>query len=143
MGTSTVSQLPAAMPVQQIRIFPIICTVLLYAGSDKAFEVILRTNPFPSITGMVCDHLCQNKCTRINYDEAVQIREVKRFISEQKEFRLKKAEKNGIKVAVIGAGPAGLSCAYYLSLRRILCQMFSKAEQRPVEWFSLQFPVSG
>ncbi len=48
---------------------------------DKAYEVILRTNPFPSVTGMVCDHLCQGKCTRINYDDPLQIREVKRFIS--------------------------------------------------------------
>ena len=47
-----------------------------------AFEAIFRTNPFPSVTGMVCDHLCQLKCTRINYDEALQIREIKRFVAE-------------------------------------------------------------
>jgi putative selenate reductase len=107
---------------------------------DKAFEVILRTNPFPSITGMVCDHLCQDKCTRINYDEPVQIREVKRFISEQKEFRLKKAEKNGIKVAVIGAGPAGLSCAYYLSLAGFSVDVF---ESRTKAGGMVQFAIPG
>ncbi|MEI7895905.1 MAG: hypothetical protein WCJ26_02630 [bacterium] len=47
-----------------------------------AFDAILRTNPFPSVTGMVCDHTCQLKCTRMNYDEAVQIREIKRFAAE-------------------------------------------------------------
>ncbi len=44
---------------------------------DKALEVILQTNPFPSVTGMVCDHLCQNKFTRINYDNPLLIREGK------------------------------------------------------------------
>ena len=75
---------------------------------DKAYEVILRTNPFPSVTGMVCDHLCQGKCTRINYDDPLQIREVKRFISVQDEVRLTPAADNGIRAAVIGAGPSGL-----------------------------------
>ncbi len=83
---------------------------------DKAYEVILRTNPFPAITGMVCDHLCQNKCTRVNYDNSLLIREVKRFISEQKAVKLKPQGKNDIKVGIIGAGPSGLSCAYYLAL---------------------------
>ncbi|MGE5357332.1 MAG: putative selenate reductase subunit YgfK [Deltaproteobacteria bacterium] len=83
---------------------------------DIAFETILKTNPFPSITGLVCDHLCQNKCTRINYDNPVLIREVKRFISEQEEIVIGKPEKNNFKVAVLGAGPSGMSCAYYLAL---------------------------
>jgi putative selenate reductase len=91
---------------------------------DKAYEVILRTNPFPSITGMVCDHLCQNKCTRINYDESLLIREVKRFISEQKEVKLTPQSKNGVNVAIIGAGPSGLSCAYYLALAGFSVEVF-------------------
>lgn len=90
----------------------------------KAYEVILKTNPFPSITGMVCDHLCQNKCTRINYDESLLIREVKRFISEQDEVKPDTASKNNIKVAVIGAGPSGLSCAYYLALAGFSVEVF-------------------
>ncbi|MFO7827266.1 MAG: putative selenate reductase subunit YgfK [Bacteroidales bacterium] len=91
---------------------------------DKAYEVILKTNPFPAITGMVCDHLCQNKCTRVNFDDALLIREVKRFISEQDEIKLTPAEKNDIKVAVIGAGPSGLSCAYYLALAGFSVEVF-------------------
>ncbi|HNQ69526.1 MAG TPA: putative selenate reductase subunit YgfK [Bacteroidales bacterium] len=82
-----------------------------------AYETILETNPFPAITGMICDHLCQNKCTRVNYDSSLLIREVKRFISEQDEVKREVyAAKNEIKVAVVGAGPSGLSCAYYLEL---------------------------
>ncbi|MDX9696489.1 MAG: FAD-dependent oxidoreductase, partial [Bacteroidales bacterium] len=91
---------------------------------DKAYEVILRTNPFPSITGMVCDHLCQNKCTRINYDKSLLIREIKRFISEQKEVKLSPQDKNGLNVAIIGAGPSGLSCAYYLALAGFSVEVF-------------------
>ncbi len=91
---------------------------------DKAFETILKTNPFPSITGMVCDHLCQNKCTRVNYDSSLLIREVKRFISEQNEVKLPIENKNDLKVAIIGAGPAGLSCAYYLALAGFSIEVF-------------------
>jgi putative selenate reductase len=86
---------------------------------DKAFEVIMEKNPFPRVTGMVCDHLCQTKCTRINYDSPVLIREVKRFIAENagKDFtQTRNKILKSIKVAIIGAGPAGLSCAYYLAL---------------------------
>ncbi len=91
---------------------------------DRAFEVILRTNPFPSVTGMVCDHLCQDKCTRINYDDPLQIREVKRFISSQDEGDLKPAPASGLKAAVIGAGPAGLSCAYFLRMSGFAVDVF-------------------
>ncbi len=91
---------------------------------ENAYRVILRTNPFPSITGMICDHLCQNKCTRVNYDKTLLIREVKRFVSEQKEVKLLATKTNGIKVAVIGAGPSGLSCAYYLALAGFSVEVF-------------------
>ena len=91
---------------------------------DKAFEIILKTNPFPSITGMVCDHLCQNKCTRVNYDNSLLIREVKRFISEKDEVKLNPKHKNNLSVAIIGAGPSGLSCAYYLALAGFSIDVF-------------------
>lgn len=107
---------------------------------DKAFDVILRTNPFPSITGMVCDHLCQNKCTRINYDESLLIREVKRFISEQNEVTLKPANKNGIKVAIVGAGPSGLSIAYYLALAGFTVEVF---EAKSKSGGMVQFAIPG
>lgn len=84
---------------------------------QKAFNVIMQTNPFPSVTGMVCDHLCQTKCTRINYDNPLLIREIKRFIAERNlQCDVIPAKNTGIKVAIIGAGPSGLSCAYFLTL---------------------------
>jgi putative selenate reductase len=96
---------------------------------DKAFEVILRTNPFPSVTGLICDHLCQTKCTRINYDDALHVREVKRFISEQDEVTLTPAVYNGMRTAIIGAGPAGLSCAYYLRMAGFVVDMFEARQK--------------
>jgi putative selenate reductase len=96
---------------------------------EKAYEIILNTNPFPSITGMVCDHLCQNKCTRVHYDSTLLIREVKRFVSEQKEVKLQPAAANGLKVGIIGAGPTGLSAAYYLALAGYEIEVFEAQSQ--------------
>ncbi|NPD44306.1 MULTISPECIES: putative selenate reductase subunit YgfK [unclassified Lentimicrobium] len=98
---------------------------------EKAAQVIKETNPFPLTTGMVCDHLCQTKCTRINYDSPLLIREIKRFIAEE-------AKKNGgghqekigdKKAAIIGAGPAGLSCAYYLAIAGVEVNVYESKEQ--------------
>ncbi len=85
---------------------------------QKAFEVIMQTNPFPTITGSVCDHECQGKCTRINYDSTLAIREIKRYVAakEHDEAFIQSLPDNGLKAAIIGAGPAGLSCAWYLRL---------------------------
>ena len=87
---------------------------------NKAFETILQTNSFPIVTGMVCDHTCQLKCTRINYDNSLLIREIKRFVTENTDEKTQRTyEKlkvaNIQKVSIIGAGPAGISAAYYLA----------------------------
>ena len=85
---------------------------------EKAYEVILKDNPLPNITGNVCDHLCQAKCTRINYDNPLLIRGIKRFISEKFDstYKLKTEKNKNSKISVIGAGPSGLSAAYFLAL---------------------------
>jgi len=85
---------------------------------EKAFQTILATNPFPHVQGMVCDHLCQYKCTRINYDSPVMIREIKRFIAQNQKRAASPASipANGKKIVIIGAGPTGMSCAYFLAL---------------------------
>jgi len=84
---------------------------------QKAFDVIMAKNPFPNMLGVACDHFCQTKCTRINYDESLKIKEVKRFIAESGFVSdVSTTPPNGQKVAIIGAGPSGLSCAYFLRL---------------------------
>ncbi|HAE39676.1 MAG TPA: putative selenate reductase subunit YgfK, partial [Candidatus Riflebacteria bacterium] len=92
----------------------------------KAYEVIMRNNPMPNVLGMVCDHQCQHHCTRANYDSSLLIREIKRFIAVRFKDRpvLQPAKSNGKKVAIIGAGPSGLSCAYFLTLEGFTVEMF-------------------
>lgn len=85
---------------------------------SEAVAVILNTNPFPSVCGRVCDHRCEARCRRNQIDEAVAIRTLKRFAADFIKDRPQSsiAEHNGqAKVGIIGAGPAGLSCAYFLA----------------------------
>jgi putative selenate reductase len=97
---------------------------------SNAFDTIMLTNPFPSVTGMVCDHPCQSKCTRINYDNSLLIREVKHFIAENavKMDSVVSEQKNGKKVTIIGAGPSGLSCAWFLVLAGFDVDVFETKE---------------
>ncbi len=93
---------------------------------ENAYRTILATNPFPNMQGMVCDHPCQYKCTRLNYDSPLLIREIKRFIaqSQKEEIELTPRPDNGKTVAVIGAGPSGLSAAFFLRLEGYSVDIF-------------------
>lgn len=85
---------------------------------DRAVRTILATNPFPEVQGLVCDHPCRNKCTRLNYDRPLLIREIKRFAAERggAGLELEPGPANGLLAAIIGAGPSGLACAFFLAL---------------------------
>jgi len=93
---------------------------------EKAYRVILADNPFPNVQGMVCDHLCQEKCTRINYDDPLLIREIKRFAARRHKGAtgLKPGAPNGRKAAIVGAGPSGLACAHFLALAGFKVEIF-------------------
>lgn len=86
----------------------------------EAFELIISKNPLPHITGFICDHQCMFKCVRNDYEEPVLIRELKRVAAEKgfsqymKNLKLD-VKPNNVKVAVIGAGPAGLASTYFLA----------------------------
>ncbi len=86
----------------------------------QALKTHLKNNPFPAVCGRVCPHQCEAKCRRIDIDSAVSIRSVKRFMADSIDDYLKcfpeKQDSNGIKIAVIGAGPSGLSNAYFLTM---------------------------
>ena len=83
----------------------------------EAMAVILRSNPQPGITGSVCDHPCTERCVRSFYDAPLAIREIKRFAFEHAGVLApeRPGPVLGIKVAIVGAGPAGLSAAYFLA----------------------------
>jgi putative selenate reductase len=86
---------------------------------DRALAVILHRNPLPGVTGYVCTHLCQTRCTRNNYDEPVLIRDLKRFATEQGTVTIPSPAKSERRVAVIGSGPSGLAAAYFLALNGV------------------------
>ena len=87
---------------------------------EQAWGILTEKNPFPSTCGRVCPHPCEGECNRNHKDSAVSINNMERFIGDfalENNFKLKRLseEKYPQKVAVIGAGPAGLSCAYQLA----------------------------
>ena len=106
---------------------------------QDALALIKKDNPLPAICGRVCNRRCEDACTRGSIDEAIAIDEVKRFIAEQD----LKAETRFIpnkvvptlngefkeKIAIIGAGPAGLSCAFYLAEKGYYPTIFEKNEK--------------
>ncbi|MFC1978481.1 FAD-dependent oxidoreductase [Chloroflexota bacterium] len=83
----------------------------------EALQVIRSTNPFPSICAYVCTHACEDACRRCQVDSAVSIKAIKRFALEFGGDRMIQTEAkttHAEKVAIVGSGPAGLACAYYL-----------------------------
>ena len=99
-----------------------------------ALELIKKENPFPAVCGRICNRKCEDACTRGNLDHAVAIDEVKKFIADKEldrdtRFVPKKLyDYSDKKIAVIGAGPAGLSCAYYLACDNYKVTVFDKNE---------------
>lgn len=86
---------------------------------DEAFSIIAKDNTCPAITGTICNHNCQYKCTRLDYDESVSIRDMKKVavLNAQDKYiaNIKQASlRSNKKVAVIGAGPAGMATAIFL-----------------------------
>ncbi len=106
----------------------------------EALQLIKRENPFPAVCGRICNRRCEDACTRGTVDQAVAIDEVKRFIAQQDldaetrfvpEKVIPKVDGEfSEKIAVIGGGPAGLSCAYYLAEKGYRPMVFEK-ESRP------------
>ena len=94
---------------------------------EDAFLSVILDNPLPASTGRVCQHPCDNRCRRAGLDEAVNMRDVHRLIADEvllsdrfddvvARVRERRLEPTGREVAIIGAGPTGLTCAYYLAL---------------------------
>lgn len=117
---------------------------------DEAFSVIVNDNSSPAITGSICDHQCQYKCTRLDYDESLLIRDMKKIAvlnAQDKHIAvIKPAEiRSRKKVAVIGAGAAGLATALFLRRNGMEATVMDKKD-RPyglVEYVIPEFRISG
>ena len=106
----------------------------------EALGLIKRDNPFPAVCGRICNRRCEEECTRGAVDQAVAIDEVKRFIAQlDLDAKTRYIPEPVIpkigggfeeKIAIIGAGPAGMSCAYFLALKGYKPTVFEK-ESRP------------
>jgi len=99
-----------------------------------AWEAILRENPFPGICGRVCFHPCEDVCNRGSFDEAVAIHVLERFLANRARRGvftpdLKRLAPKRQTVAVVGAGPAGLSAAYFLTLLGYRADVFEAADE--------------
>jgi len=117
----------ATCPVEQD--VPDYAWLIAHGDYDRALSVILARNPLPGITGYICTHVCQTKCTRNNYDESVAIRSLKRFAVENGKASIAPHAKTDKKVAVIGGGPSGLSAASFLALNGIDVTIFEAKDK--------------
>ncbi|MFC1819987.1 FAD-dependent oxidoreductase [Thermodesulfobacteriota bacterium] len=98
---------------------------------QRALELIKEANPFPSICGRICPHPCESSCNRGGIDEPVANHAIERFVADldlnaDKRYMPKIKDKKEGTVAVIGSGPAGLSCAYYLAKKGYQITIFEK-----------------
>jgi heterodisulfide reductase subunit A-like polyferredoxin len=94
---------------------------------EAAVKLIMEDLPLPGVLGRVCPHPCESACRRREMDEAVAICNLKRFAADQVDLSslpIPKVTKKRKKIAIIGSGPAGLSCAYHLARRGYPCTIF-------------------
>jgi NADPH-dependent glutamate synthase beta subunit-like oxidoreductase len=101
---------------------------------SEALELIKRENPFPAVCGRICPHKCESACTRNGIDEPLAVDEIKKFIADRElstgqRFVPARKPVRAEKIAVIGGGPAGLSCAWFLALEGYRVTVFEKQQR--------------
>ncbi|HQG30670.1 MAG TPA: NAD(P)-binding protein [Deltaproteobacteria bacterium] len=118
---------------------------LIQTGKYKeALKLIKKDNPFPAVCGRVCNHPCETACQRAKVDEPIDIMHLKRFVADldlndETRYIPEKKEKKGKTVGVVGAGPAGLTAAYYLAVEGYDVTVY-EAAPIPGGWLTLGIP---
>lgn len=112
---------------------------------QAAWENLVAANPLPAITGRVCDHPCETACNRGQFDAAIAIHNVERFLGDEAiragwDYALPPLAADAPRVAVVGAGPAGLSCAYHLRLQGVRAMLMDRL---PVAGGTLRMALPG
>ncbi len=124
---------------------PKIQMLTVQGAFKEAWELILRENPFPGICGRVCFHPCEGACNREEFDEAVAIHVIERFLAEtaaryELKPRIEPLPQQNRKIAIVGAGPAGLSAAYFVTVLGYSCDVF-EARMEPGGMLRWAIPV--
>ena len=110
--------------------------LIAHGRFQEALDLVREAIPFPGICGRICTHPCEVNCRRNEVDEPVAIRQLKRFIADWELKKVNPAKRNKFKIslpavdakriAIVGAGPAGLTAAYYLALKNHSVTVFEK-----------------
>jgi hypothetical protein len=113
---------------------PLMNRLLARGEFAEALQVVKKDIALPSVLGRICSAPCEGACRRRTIDEAVSICLLKRFagdddLSAEQAWQPRQAPKSGKKVAIIGAGPAGLAAAYYLALKGHRCQVIDRNQK--------------
>ncbi|MEW5760712.1 MAG: FAD-dependent oxidoreductase, partial [Candidatus Thermoplasmatota archaeon] len=116
-----------ACPIKQD--IPNYCKLLGEGNFDDALEVIIKSNPIPGICGRICVKFCETKCILGKKGEPIAIAWLKRAAADFGKAEVKIEKYNGRKIAIIGSGPAGLSCAYFLAREGYDVKIFEKASR--------------
>jgi NADPH-dependent glutamate synthase beta subunit-like oxidoreductase/CO/xanthine dehydrogenase FAD-binding subunit len=133
-GASKVNTPPCSTNCPGTLDIPSFLSKVREGALNEAAEILLNSNPMPSITGRVCPHSCEPECNRNDFDESVSIRCIERFIGDH---ILKNADEivkpplteTGKSVAIVGSGPAGLSAAYFLRMLGHHVTVFDRMEE--------------
>ncbi len=110
---------------------PLYFDMLIRGRFDEAAKILHESNPFPSITGRVCPHFCEQKCNRGYFDEAIGIRGIERYLGDlylDKKWSPPDVTRDE-KVAVVGSGPAGLSAAHFLRKKGYRVTVFERDQK--------------
>lgn len=108
---------------------------------EDAFRLLTDSNPLPAVCGRVCYHPCQASCNRHSFDTELQVRLLEKFIGDwgiEKKIEFRRVESISKKVAVIGAGPAGLAAAFYLNRSGVAVTVF---DENPLPGGILQYGI--